>query len=175
MESKQLLFIQIEELKQFLLSRGYAPKSVDFYSHCWNKLQVYANENSFTSFTEQIGREFLKSVYKVADLNYPKGSEKKPVRAIRLLEAYVKTGSMAGYAKRNSDAPDQFLDLFSSYLENLHFLGQKYKSLKTKKSRIRKFLLYLDEKGISDLSYLTRDGLIQFMDFLRNSYSSIND
>lgn len=172
MESKQLLTNQIEQLKKFLLNYGYAQNSVDFYSHCWNRLEIYANENSFKSFTAQIGREFLKSVYEVADFNYPKGSEKKPVRAIRLLEAYVETGRMAGYIKRISDVPEQFSNTYSSYVEKLHFLGQKPESLKTKKSRIRKFILYLNEKGIDNLSYLTRDDLIKFMDFLRNAYSS---
>jgi len=172
METEPRLHEQITQLKDFLLNKGYAHETLKPYSRCWSRLTKYANENGYESFSPTLGSDFLQYEYGVNDIERPTQNEKSPVRAIRLLTTFLQTGNLAAYQKRNSSLPFEFEDISNRYLNHLQNLGQQPKSLKTKQSRVRIFLLYLSGYGMKSINELTKTDLLRFMNDLKNKYSS---
>lgn len=172
MESNITLSVQLENLKSFLLDCGFTSGSIKFYSPCWNKMVTYAKEGGILSYNEDIGLSFLKEMYHVHDPYKPLGHEHKYVRAVRLFNDYALYGRIAKNINRDPYVPEQFGKSFDAYLEFMHDENQRPKSIKSKRSRVKKFLEYLDRAGFSSLQDVTREEMLDFMIFLKSNYSS---
>lgn len=173
MEPKNsLLSQQINQLKDFLLSKGYTPGTLKFYSPSWNRLLVYANSLGIEYFTPEFGEEFLKEVCGLNNSTLSTLTENNYLRGTKLLETYLQTGEIARVSRQQLPFPPQFVLLQKKYAAHICFLGQKKKSLKSKLSRTKQFLVFLNAEGIQEMALLTHENILQFLDFLKPRYST---
>ena len=166
------LYEQIGQLEDFLQHNGYSQKTIRNYAQCWGKLESYAVKKGCESFTVELGNSFLLDMYGVNDVERPVQKLKDQARAIKLLRDFMLTGNIAPYQKRCPAIPKQFTDINSHYMDFLCNSGQQYKSLKTKQSRLRQFLVYLSNEKTETIESLTKSDLLRFMSYLKDKYSS---
>jgi len=160
---------QIEQLQNFLEEKDFAQSTIHYYQGCWKQLILFANEQRINEYTIALGKQFLLDFYSTE----PKYELiKKFNRAVKLLETYVMKGEIPGPIKRASSISASFNNVYQNYVQSLISKGQSAKSIKTKKSRVRKFLQYLESEGILTLSSLEKKEIISFMLYLKNVYSS---
>ena len=174
MESKNtLLGQQIEQLKDFLLSNGYAPGTLKLYTQSWNRLVEYANSHGVEYFTPEFGAEFLTETCAIN--NYPcmTPKERKHLQCTRLLESFLQTGEIPKVCKQKPQIPSQFILIQKQYADHLCGLGQTKKSLKSKLSRTKQFLDFLNREELPIISCLTNENILRFLDFLKPRYSVI--
>lgn len=167
-----LLSQQIDQLKVFMLSKGYTPGTLKFYTSSWNRLKQYANSRGVECFTPEFGKEFLNEAYGINNSICLTEREKKHLRGTILLEAFLQAGKLPRVCRKKPPIPSQFILLQNKYADHLFGLGQKKKSLKSKLSRIKQFLDFLDAEGIQEMSCLTHDNILRFLNFLKPRYSS---
>ena len=172
METEKTLSNQITQLKEYLLVNGYKPGTIRSYTSYWNHLVVYAKKSDHHLFSHQLGVDFLYETYGVENISHPTCKSKNPTRSIKLLESFLDSGNIASYRERVSTVPKQFSKVFEKYLSHLNLLGQKPKSLKSKISRVRQFLVFLDTAGINSIELISSEDIIGFMTFLTQKYVS---
>jgi integrase/recombinase XerD len=173
MEPKNsLLSQQIDQLKDFLLSKGYTPGTLKFYTPSWNRLLEYANSSGVEYFTPEFGEKFLNEVCSINNSTGLTSTENKYLRGTRLLETFLQTREIARVCRQKPPFPPQFLLLQNKYADHLCFLGQKKKSLRSKLSRTKQFLDFLDTEGIQEMSCLTNENILRFFNYLKPRYST---
>jgi len=173
MEQKNtLLRLQIELLKDFLLSKGYSPGTLKFYTPSWNRLLEYANSRGVEYFTPEFGKEFLNEACGINNTTRLTTTEKKYLRGARLLETFLQTGEIPKVCRQKPPIPSQFILLQNEYADHLRGLGQKKKSLKSKLSRTKQFLDFLKTEEVQEMSSLTNEHILRFLDFLKPRYSA---
>lgn len=173
MENESLpLRVQIDQLKNFLHTKGYSPSTVRHYMQCWNKLLDYADSENRNTYSQEFGNKFL-TVQRGIDLTGSlSGKSKRDVRGIRLLDSFLFLGIVAEFRKRVQVAPMAFLSTVEQYVLYLQSLNQTHKSIKSKKSRVKQLLHYLECKDVRLVADITKDHILGFMVYLTQTYSS---
>ena len=171
MDTNQTLHEQVERLKEFLLTKGYSPKTLRNYSKHWGELIAYADESGCESYSTKMCSEFLKRGHESGDAERSRKTTNDSVRAVNLLASFLQSGSVAACQKRAS-LPVEYEEINAHYMDHLRVLGQQPKSLKTKQSRIRQFLLHISAEGINEIGALTKADLLKFMNHLKNRCSA---
>ena len=169
---KTLLSQQIEQLKVFLTSKGYAPGTLKIYAPSWNRLLEYANSQGVENYTPEFGKDFLFEACGIHNAPRLTLTEKKYIQGARFVESFVQKGEIPNVCKRKPPAPSQFILIQSNYADYLRSLGQKKKSLKSKLSRTKQFLDFLGTQEILNMSCLTQENILRFLDFLKPRYSA---
>lgn len=167
-----LLSQQIKQLKDFLLSKGYTPGTLKFYTPSWNRLLEYANSRGVEYFTPEFGKEFLNEACGINNATRLTTTEKKHLQGARLLETFLQTGEIPRVRRQKAQIPSQFILIQNNYADHLCGLGQKKKSLKSKLSRTKQFLDFLNTEEIQKMSRLTHENILRFLDFLKPKYSA---
>jgi len=163
---------QIEQLKSFLASKGYTPGTLKFYTPSWNRLLKYATSQGIEKYTPEFGKDFL---YKACGIhNTPRLTltEKKYIQGTRFVESFVQKAVVPKVCRQKPPLPSQFILIQRNYADYLQSLGQKKKSLKSKLSRTKQFLDFLETQEISKMSCLTQENILKFLDFLKPKYSA---
>jgi hypothetical protein len=169
MEKKCIIDEQVKQVREFLLHKGYAAKTIIIFSRCWRRLIEYAKANGYESFTKHLGNEFLKSEFGENNAEFFSRKEKNFVRSVKLLESFLQSSNIAACQTRCPSLPAEYRNIYDRYVNNLMNLGQQPQSLKTKKSRLRQFIFYLSDNGIKNIKTLTKSDLLSFMDYLKKN------
>ena len=173
MEKRCTINEQVDQVKEFLLGKGYAAKTIKVYSRCWRKLIDYARANGCESFNKRLGNEFLQNEFGENNTELFFRKEKIFARSVKLLESFLQSGNIAATQPRCPLPPVWYRNIYDRYVNHLINLGQQQTSLKTKKSRLRSFILFLSGNGSKSIKTLTKSDLLRFMDYLTKKYASI--
>lgn len=167
-----LLSQQIELLKDFMRSKGYSPDTLKFYTPSWNRLLEYANSRGVEYFTPEFSKEFLNEACGINNTTCLPTTKKKYLRGASFLETFLQTGEIPKVCRQKPPIPSQFILLQNEYAGHLRGLGQKKKSLKSKLSRTKQFLDFLNTEEIQEMSSLTNEHILRFLEFLKPRYSA---
>jgi hypothetical protein len=171
-KTKVALYEQVDQLKFFLLEKGYSPHTIRYYSSCWNTLMNYTCLEADGSYSKALGECFLSERCKVTPSGNFSGTDKRYIQAIRLLETFVYYEVLPEFSKRVALAPKPFMVIAEEYVSYLQANSQTHKSIKSKKSRVKQFLNYLDNESIHCLGNIGKKHLVDFMAILKQKYSS---
>lgn len=171
-QTKVALYEQVDQLKLFLLEKGYSPHTIRYYSSCWNTLMNYAGLEADCSYSKALGEYFLSERCKITPSGNFNDTDKIYIQAIRLLETFVYYGVLPEFNKRVPLAPKPFMAVAEEYVSYLQALSQTHKSIKSKKSRVKQFLNYLDDESIHCTGDIDKKHLVDFMAILKQKYSS---
>lgn len=168
--SKTTLRNQISQLETFLLEKGYTPGGVKRFSGCWNGLVSYANAKKIDIFSDELCAEYLVEISKVSEASTAKS--KLYIRGIKLLASFVHNQDVAAYMQRIPIAPSPYIEITTAYLDYMQSLGQTRATIKSKRSRVKKFLDYIYNIGIRSLKNASREDIVEFMSYLAAEHTS---
>lgn len=161
---------QLIRLNNQLVTRGYSIRTIRLYEQCWIHLRRVAQDMNLEKFTEELAEAFIDD-RKKHSRNFER-NEKKYLRCMEMIRYFLIFDDIPYVALRLESLSDYYQSILDSYLAYAMSLNQSKSTLKTKKSRIRKFLLYLESQNIEDIRVLTADSLLDFMNLLNTNYSS---
>ena len=161
---------QLIRLNNQLVTRGYSVRTIRLYEQYWIHLRRVAQDMNLEKFTEELAEAFIDD-RKKHSRNFER-NEKKYLRCMEMIRYFLIFDDIPYVALRLESLSDYYQSILDSYLAYAMSLNQSKSTLKTKKSRIRKFLLYLESQNIEDIRVLTADSLLDFMNLLNTNYSS---
>jgi hypothetical protein len=168
---KTTLRDQIYQLRAFLLEKGYTPGGVKHFSGCWNGLIRYADATMIDAFSDELCAMYLdEKGIKVAEAKCAKS--KLYVRGVKLLASFVNDQNIAAYMQRVPTAPPPYIEIVTAYIGYMQSLGQTRASIKSKRSRIKKFLDYIHNMGVQSLHDVSKEDIVRFMGHLATEHTS---
>ncbi len=173
MQNKEITLTElISRATEYLYSLNYAKGTISHYCHTWNHLKKYATSKGVSTFTLELGMQFLSDHYSVDPNARLSCSHVSLVRRIKVLEEFKNTSKFCLCHQKNSKkVPEQFVRIFKSYLKlqsDLHFSCE---TVQLKSIKVRDFLIYLDTKGINNLGKLSITDIYEYCSCLKD-YSS---
>ena len=162
----------LQEIKKFdLCSEGYQQ-----YRRIYDRIREFAAARNIDSFSDELLTRYLQTVeerYVAGAIGRPRRTHLK--RSILMLRDYSENGTIEWklYVSDHRSDPDcqEFLLQQSMFIENLQFLGRSRNTIESSRNSVRKFLLYLEDKGCHMLSTATTDMVPMFFQHLLASYS----
>jgi integrase len=155
----------------FLQENGYSEKCIKYYSVCWNGLIRYADSMMIDTVSEDLCGSYLNSIG-ISTSDTKSNNSKKYIRGIALLVSFVNNNEIAANMQRVPLAPQPYVEVATAYINHLHFLGQTRASIKSKRSRVKRFLDFIYDTGVQSLKGVSKEDIIRFMSHLAASHSS---
>lgn len=160
---RELVSDGLAELKRF----NYSENTLNTYRRFYNRLITFADSRKETNYSEELGNTFLKTQYKF-DLNNCDSTLPRTVRSkarfIRVLGDYQLHGvilrrkpTKAPYVR-----PPQFADALIAFEKECVLRNYSKGGMRTRIDRLRLFIDYLDDCGLTSLSELTAQELSNY-------------
>ena len=161
----------IEQATSYLVSQGYSQSAVKQYVSIWKKLQEFAHLQGDEFFSLELAATFMKEIYKINDIFKPDiKTERWRVRYVWCLDDFSKIGCFVRHREYHvTPVPEAFMGMYSLYGDYLNNKKQKSHSISTKLSRVKTFLLFLHQNGITKAKEVTPTTIIEFMENLNCS------
>ena len=162
---------QIDELKLFMLENGYKSGSIAYYSKCWNDLIRYADSRMINAFSDELCADYLNGIGGCISATNSANC-KRYIRGIKLLASFMHDHDVTGYMQRVPVAPLPYSETLTAYIAYMQTLDQTRASIKSKRSRVKKFLDYIFNVGIHSLNDVSREDVVRFMSHLASEHTS---
>lgn len=175
-ENMQNQHITLTELitrtTEHLCSLNYSKGTISHYRNTWNLLKKYASSKGVSTFTLELGMQFLSDHYWIDPNNKLPTFHVSLVRRIKVLEEFKNTSSFSLCHQKNlKQVPIQFAKIFKAYQKLQYDLQLAQKTIQSKSIIVTSFLIYLNEKGISNFRELSITHIYDYVKSLRG-YSS---
>jgi len=146
----------ITRATEHLNSLNYRKGTVSHYVTTWNFLKKYASSKGVSTFTLDLGMQFLLDRYGIDPGAKLPHFHVSLVRRIKVLEEFKNTSRFhLCHQKGPKKVPVQFEKIFKSYQKLQHSLQFTQKTIQSKSSIVINFLIYLNKKGIGNLCGLS--------------------
>jgi len=155
-----------------LYSLNYSEGTISHYRYTWNHLKKYATRKGVSTFTLELGMQFLSDHYNLDPNTRLSCFHVSLVRRIKVLEEFKNTSRFClCHQKRSKKVPEQFTEIFKSYQKLQSDFKFTQWTVQSKSIKVRDFLIYLDSKGIGNLGKLSITDIYDYCNCLQN-YSS---
>lgn len=161
----------IEQATEYIVSKGYSESAILQHAGIWRRFQEFAALKGEKYFSLELAAKFMKETYGINDIFKPcPKTERWRVRYVWCLDDFSKTKSFVSRHNYNvKPVPEMFTEIYSLYKEYLTNRKQKPHSISTKMSRLKIFLLFLSEEGITETKEVSPVTIIEFMGSLKYS------
>jgi len=161
----------IEQATAYLFTQGYSQSTIKQHIRIWRKLQDFAHLHEEEFFSLELAVRFMKDVYEINDIFKPDTkTERWRVRYVWCLDDFSRTGCFVRHREYHvTPVPEAFMRVYSLYREHLTTKKQKPHSISTKLSRVKAFLLFLQQNGITKTREVSLTTVIEFMINLSSS------
>lgn len=131
-----------------------------FYRQACNSFKAFATARDVNCFSESLVGEFLEDIEEKYKAGAVGNSRRKLLRRTSsLLRDYVanETIGWKQYVFKHQPMPasQEFLLLYSSFIDNLRLSGKSDNTIQSAKNSVRQLLLFLEDNGCSSLSMAT--------------------
>jgi len=159
---------QVENAKKLLESQGYADRTVENYRGVWRHLLRYADSEGITVCTDELITQFARFRYDVKDIFHPIGDREK-YYARMLLCLYDLSTKGLWITHRTYKPAKQFqtkslVAAYDSYTAWLNVKKLKQGSISLKQHIIKKFLYFVEDEQISDISELSQKTILKYLE-----------
>lgn len=168
MTIRELVDAVITELRRY----GYKKSTIHNYEKMYADLIRYANEKHVTEYSIEFGEKYLKEergidlchVFSGSDSSYNKQNY-LPIRACQCLTEWqlhecIPLKKQGKLASRN--LPSQFRLCYESYVALCKEAGYSERGTYTRLNRIKRMLLFFNDKGIQDINNLSAENISAF-------------
>lgn len=162
---------QLDQLKSFLLAKGYTAGGIKHHSGCWNGLVRYANSRMIYAFSEELCMEFLNEEG-ITSTDESSTKSKQYARGIKLFISFMRDQEVPAHIQRVPVAPLPYISIINAYIDNMRLLGQSQASIKSKRSRVKRFLDFIFDAGIFSLKDISKRDVLKFMSHLAIEHTS---
>ena len=161
----------IEQATKYIISQNYSESAIKLHIRLWKRLQEFSNSNRKEFFSLELAAEFMKETYGINDIFKPDPkTERWRVRYVWCLDDFSKRNCFVRHREYNvTPIPEVFTEIYFLYQEYLTNKKQQQRSISTKLSRIKTFLMFLHERGISETKEIMPTTIIEFMGNLKYS------
>jgi site-specific recombinase XerD len=174
MQSKGITLAElIARATEYLCTLNYAKGTVSHYLTTWNLLKKYASSRGVSTFTLELGIQFLSDYYDI-DPNAKLPHFHVPlIRRIKVLEEFKNTSEFRlCHQKDLKKVPIQFEKILKSYQKLCHDRHLTQKTIQSKSIIVTNFLIYLNKKGIGSFCELSTTNIYGYVRSLEG-YSSL--
>lgn len=161
---------QLSLVRNQMLLDGYSHSGINCYNYSWTRLKEIAKVYDHSVYSDELGATFIK-IMQLEDDDYDT-NENRYKRSIELIRFFLAEGKIASPVLRSKKLSFSFQKILDGYIDWLLNQDQSKSSIKTKKSRTRIFLTYLEGQQLYDIEALTTDILLNFMEYLAGRYTS---
>lgn len=159
---------------EHLYSLSYSKGTISHYCTTWNLLKKYARDKGFSTFTLELGIQFLSDHYGINPNRRLPNFHVSLVRRIKVLEEFKNTSRFClCHQKDPKKVPVQFERILKSYQKLCHDRHLAQKTIQSKSITAINFLTYLHHKGIDHLCRLSTTDIYSYTSSLEN-YSSLS-
>ena len=147
-----------EAIAKIMETRGFRTETVNKYWRHWNKLLHYMSQNEISTYTPNVGLDFLADVCGIFVNTKLDRAKRWVARSVLHLNDYLEFGTifLTTPARPTTSCLMRFssvLDAFKSHQCKKHDISPK--TLSSYNRSIGKFLLYLENQNITDISGIT--------------------
>lgn len=157
----------ISNAKRQLDLLDYAEGTKQHYALKWDHFLMYAEQKGHINFSKELGHAFLADHYGIKAGMELSASQVFKIRTITVLGEMLEHNCFRRcHQRKGEQAPPQFQNALNKY-EKLQL--EKKLSERTicgKKIILVRFLKHLDEQGITDITSLTSDDVLSYLDTL---------
>jgi len=173
MQNKHITLTELTtRVTEHLCNLNYSKGTISHYRYTWNLLKKYASSKEVSTFTLELGMQFLSDHYGIDPNNKLPHFHVSLVRRIKVLEEFKNTSRFPLCHRKNpKKVPVQFAKIFKSYQKLQYNLQLAQRTVQSKSFMVTNFLIYLNEKGISNLRKLSVTHIYGYVESLRG-YSS---
>lgn len=168
----------ISNAKRQLDLLGYAEGTKKHYALKWDHFLMYAEQNSQIHFSKELGNAFLEDYYGIKAGMKLLTSQVFKVRTITVLGEMLEHNYFRKCHQRiGEQAPPQFYNVLKKYEKLQQVKKLSKRTIYGKKIILVRFLNYLDEQGITDITSLTSHEVLSYLltleQYRNNSRSGI--
>lgn len=165
---QELVNAVIAELKRL----GYKQIIIRNYEKLYKDLIRYANEQNVNMYSTEFGEQYLRKVRKIDLLyvtsrtgSYYNKNNYFPIRACQCLaewqlHKYLPLKKQGKLASQN--IPVQFKECYESYVALCKEAGYSERGVYTRLNRIKRMLIFFNDKGVQDINKLTAENISAF-------------
>lgn len=147
----------------------YAKSTQQHYALIWNHFEVYAGQKGQTCFSKELGNEFLNDSYRIKEGIKLSSSQVFKIRAITILEEIRELNCFRRcHQKAGKHIPSQFDNIMKKYDKLQQENNLSKRTICGKKIILVRFLRYLDNQGLSDITSLTSHEVLSYLPTLEN-------
>jgi len=135
----------ISRATEYLYSLNYSEGTISHYRYTWNHLKKYATRKGVSTFTLELGMQFLLDHYNLDPNTRLSCFHVSLVRRIKVLEEFKNTSrSCLCHQKRSKKVPERFTEIFKSYQKLQSDFKFTQWTVQSKSIKVRDFLIYLE-------------------------------
>lgn len=158
-----------EEVIQFLSEKRYSNKTLEHYQCTYHQLLLYLNERSINSFSQETGLLFINEHYDAKKAASNRTYYTNLVRRINVLFVFYETGTVTTNCIINNQCKLNTLQsIYDFYVKEQQKRDLAYKTIETKKRKIKDFLLFLEIQGLTSLTNLSATDIYKYIDTKKN-------
>jgi site-specific recombinase XerD len=161
----------LQEINKF----GLCPEAIRQYRRTYERLKDFATKRNVDSNSTQLLSCFLAEIekrYKSGAIGHSRRNHLR--RASLLLRDYAENERLEwkvyGEISRPMPTSQEFLCLYSQYIDNLKSDGRSKNTIESSKNMVRQFLLFLDDNGHSALAETPLEMVPSFFQHLLATY-----
>ena len=164
----------ITQATENLYTLNYSKGTKSHYRYTWNHLKKYATSKGASSFTLELGMQFLADHYNLdSNTRLSHFHVVSLVRRIKVLEEFKNTLKFSlCHQKRPKRVPETFTEIFKSYQKLQNELQHTERTVQSKSLKVRNFLIFLNGKGMNNLGKLSITDIYDYCNYLKD-YSSL--
>ncbi len=161
----------IEQATEYIVSQGYSESAFLQHIGIWHRFREFAALQGDEYFSLELAANFMKETYGINNIFKPcPKTERWRVRYVWCLDDFNKNKCFVSRRTYNVEPiPEMFTELYYLYEEYLTYRKQKPHSISTKLARLKVFLLFLGEQGITETKEVSPATIIEFMGNLKYS------
>jgi len=160
----------ISTVLQKMSEMDYSPSTITSYRRFYNRFEMYAYKKGEHYFTEELGTKFLSEFYGCTHdtirENSPDKKLRTQVRYIRVLGDYQIHGVILRRKLGPTAAsilPPSFQDVFETFRVECYARNLSVQGTYSRCNRIRHFIFFADEHGVSRLNDITPELLSNYV------------
>ena len=163
----------ISQATEHLCSLNYSEGTVSNYRTTWNLLKKYASDKGISTFTIELGMQFLSDHYGIDPNARLPHFHVSLIRRIKILEEFKNSSKFCLCHQKNpKKVPVQFEKILKSYQKIQNDLQLSQSTIQSKSFKIKNFLIFLNKKRIGNLDKLSVTHIYDYCNSLRD-YSSL--
>lgn len=156
-----------------LYTLNYSKGTISHYCNTWNLLKKYASSKGISTFSLNLGMQFLSDYYGIASDVKLSHFHVSLIRRIKILEEFKNSSRFCLCHQKNpKKVPVRFEKILKSYQKIQNDLQLSQKTIQSKSFKIKNFLIFLNKKRIGNLDKLSVSHIYDYCNSLRD-YSSL--
>lgn len=169
MDSTVLLNDLITQAEQCLTENGYTVASINKYRSTWNLLKKECSKEGIKEFDLERCLTVAKVRYSIPDSGRLSDFHRSVIRHIKVLDDISSKGYISRCHQRKTlYIPDRFLSTMNMYTSYCQDKGLSKRTIIGKCIQMSHFFRHIHDCGVSELTALEPDSILEFLDVLRS-------